>query len=88
MVKQKGTRTYFEQLPANCKSATKEMFFKKGKPIMCMPYLMETIKGKEFHALRVGGYFTEFINSDLFRVQLIRKRIYVFTKEDGSIRYK
>lgn len=88
MVKQKGTRTYFSNLPTNTSAAKLNMFFKNGKPIMCMPYLIETIKGKEFHALRVGGYFTEFIKSDLFRVQLIRKRIYVFTKEDGSIRYK
>lgn len=88
MVKQIGTRIYYTALPSNTMVATKEFFLKNGKPIIYMPFLIETIKGDEYHALRIGHYFTDFINDDYFRVQLLRKKVYVFTKEDGSIRYQ
>jgi hypothetical protein len=88
MIKQVGCRAYFTTLPTNTKVADKYMFFKNGKLINRMPYLIETINGNEYHALRIGCYFSDFLNDDLFRIQLKRKKVYVFTKEDGTIRYE
>jgi len=88
MVKQDGSRTYYTELPDDILVADKSMFLKNGLPNLWMPYLMETITGDMYHALRVGCYFSEFSQSDLFNIQLKRNKIYVFTNEDGSIRHK
>lgn len=87
MIKKRGTRTYYTILPENVILATLEMFFENKKPIIYMPFLIETISGNEFHALRVGCYFNEFIQNDFFKIQFKRKKVYVFTNRQGEIRH-